>query len=167
MSRYLLPLIEQLIDGLAQAGHRARQFVGPTWRLAEPERNSRWLTVRILDEHPALLNLQHLVRHIAELKDIAGHTLECKIFIQTADEQALGLQNDVVIELIRYRAAIGDRGQTRTTSPSQHAIDRITMQISTPSSASRMKTVSQHLDHTQKLLLVKVTIRTGTGERPE
>ena len=56
--------------------------------------------------HLARVDLQNAVRHVAELKDIAGQALEGKVFVQRADRYLLRQHHDVVVELVGDRPAV-------------------------------------------------------------
>ena len=101
----------------------------------------------ILDKHPALFDLQHAVGKIAELKDITRHAFKRKVFIQAADEQAFGLQDDIVIKLVGNRAAVGNGRQACTAARPQHPIHGITMQVGPAPSPPRVEAIGQHLHH--------------------
>ena len=118
----------------------------------------------VFDKNPALFDLEHAVGKIAELEDIAGHTFKGKVFIQAADKQAFGLQDDVVIKLVGNRTTIGNGSQACTAPWPQHAIDNITVQVGATPTTARMETVGQHLYHVDKLLFCQVVIRARTFE---
>ena len=94
---------------LVEPPDRRRQLVAAARRLAEPERNRRRLTLRVRDVDLARLDLLDAIRRVAELEHVAGHALEREVLVQRADRQLARQQHDVVVELIRNRAAVRDR----------------------------------------------------------
>ena len=97
----------------AQAGDRERELVAAPRGLAEPERNRRRRTLRILDPHPARLDAQDAVARVAELEDVAGDALDGEVLVDRADVARLRLEHDRVVAAFRDRAARGERRQPR------------------------------------------------------
>src|SRR5579871_636891 len=63
----------------AQARYRLRELVAAAGRLAEPERDGRRRTVRVLDPHDAALDALNAVRHVAELEDVTRQALDREV----------------------------------------------------------------------------------------
>ena len=59
---------------------------------AVPERNRRRRAVRVFDAHDAGFHAPDLPRVRAEQKDIAGHALDREVFVERADDVALGFE---------------------------------------------------------------------------
>src|SRR3954470_15953703 len=100
-------------DLAAEARYRLRQLVSAAGRFAQPERNAWRLAVRILDPHHAALHALDAVGIVAELEDVALQALDRKILVHGADDVVLGLEQDLIVGIVRDRAAGGERGETR------------------------------------------------------
>ena len=77
------------------------------------------MAARVLDEHLVHLDLLHAVRGVAELEDVAGHALEREVLADRADAQALRVQHDVVVELVRDHAGVGHGREPRAAPRAQ------------------------------------------------
>ena len=74
--------------------------------------------VRILDHdarRPAF-NSANAPRSVAEQHDFAGHALDGEIFIDGADDRAVGLGDDGEQGIVGNRAAAGDGGKARAAA---------------------------------------------------
>src|SRR6185295_1054388 len=78
-------------------------------RLAEPERDGRWRTLRVFDTDLAHLDAADAPRAVAEQENVAAHALHGEIFVDLADEDAGRFLDDVVVGGVRDGAAAGDR----------------------------------------------------------
>ena len=101
--------------------------------------------MRILDPNGPALDSQNAIRSIAKLKNVAGHTLDGKIFVDTADDVIVGLQYHLVIGGVRNRAAGCQRGRSRSAPGAQHLMNGVAMNKRAAPAAACCKTVSQHL----------------------
>ena len=97
----------------AQARDRRGELVAARRRLADPERQRRRHAAGVLHEDLVHLDLLHAVRGVAELEDVAGHALEREVLADRADAEALGVQHDVVVELVRDHAGVGHGREPR------------------------------------------------------
>ena len=100
-------------DIRAQSRHRFRELVAAPWCFAEPERNRRRHTARILDVHNPALNALDPVALVAELKDVASEALDREILVDRTDEMVLGFEQHLIVGIIRDGAAGGERRQPR------------------------------------------------------
>ena len=146
-------------DIRAQSRHRFRELVAAPWCFAEPERNRRRHTARILDVHNPALNALDPVALVAELKDVASEALDREILIHSTDEMVLGFEQHLIVGIIRDGAAGGERRQPRATPASQQPIDAVMMNERTTPAAPGAKTVGQHLNDRRKILPRQVPIR--------
>src|SRR5205823_2967767 len=121
------------IDGryelTAQPRYGLRQLIGAPRRFAEPEWNGGRLSMRVFDADATRLDALNAVGGIAELKDVAGHTLDREILVDRADQLTRRLQHDVVVGRVGNRAARGQGRETRAAPPAQHAVNRVAMDI--------------------------------------
>src|ERR1051326_4873340 len=136
-------------------------------RLAEPERNRRWLAMRILDSYLALLDSQHTPRRVSELKDVALQTLDRKVFVDCADDEIARLEHDCIISRVRNRTAGRNRRQPRAPATTQPLVHCIVMQIRGPSPALRAEPFRKHPHDRVKLFALEIAIRIRTTNHPE
>ncbi len=106
---------QQRLDAFPQARHRRGQLWRPRRCLAQPERDAGRLTLCVLDPHPARLDAQDPIRGIAELEDVALQALDGEVLVESADEGAGRLEDDLIVGVVGDRAAAGDGGQSRAT----------------------------------------------------
>lgn len=130
-----------------QPRHRLRQLIAAARRLADPERNVGRLSARVLDQYLALLDPEDAVRGVAELEDVAGQAFEGEILVEVADDVALGLQDDLVVEQIRNGAGVGQGGQARAAACAQPAVDAVAMQPGAAPAAPRGVALGEHSQH--------------------
>ena len=100
-----------------------RELVGARRRLAEPERDARRLALGVRDPHHAGLDAQDAPRDVAELEDVARHALDGEVFVHGTDRRSFGLEHDLVVEVVRDRAAVGDRGEARASPRTNLPVD--------------------------------------------
>ena len=100
--------------------------------------------MRILHAHAPALDAQDAVRLVAELKDIAGETLDREIFVHGADPLRLRLQHYFVVGRVRNRATGSNCGQARAAARAQHAVDRIAVQIGRARPTPRRVALGEH-----------------------
>ena len=101
-------LVEYVVAIRPQTRNGEGEFVGPPRSLTKPERDVGWLILGIFDENPAGLDLENAVADVAQLEDVAGQTVKGEIFIECTDAVILRAEDDLVVELVRNRSAIGD-----------------------------------------------------------
>ena len=145
-----------------------RQLVGAAGRLAEPERDIGRHALRVLDPHRAALDPQDAVGGIAELEDVAGHALDREILVDRADYLILGLEQHLIVRIVRDRAAGGQRGQPSAAPAAQLMVHRIIVNESPPPAAARAEPVGQHRHHRGEILARQRAVRPSAAhERVE
>ena len=92
------------------------------------------------------------------MKNVTGQTLEGEVFIECADEDPFRFQDDVVVELIRYRPAIRDGSQFSAASTAYDAIYFIQVQVCTASAAMSREARSQHIQYSCKLFGIEALV---------
>ena len=75
----------------------------------------------------AALDAADAVGGIAELEHVAGQALDREILVDGADDLVFRLEHDLVIGVVRDRAARGQRRDPRAAPAAQHAVDRVVM----------------------------------------
>ncbi len=100
---------------LANAHELARKLGRAGGRLAEPKGNGRGSALRIRDADYARADAQDAPRRGAELEDVAAVRLDGEVFVERADERALGLEDDLVIGVVGDRTAGCDGRDARAT----------------------------------------------------
>src|SRR5438309_7072143 len=92
----------------------------------------------IFDEHTSGLALHapDAPRSISQQHDVAGVTLNCEIFIERADNNALWLSDHCEQGSLRDCSPTGDRRQTRSSPCSQFVMHTIVMDVSAITSAA-------------------------------
>src|SRR5689334_6109376 len=106
----------------------------------------------ILDPHDAALDPLDAIALVAELKDVAGNALDCEILIHRADELILGLEQHLIVRIVRDGAAGCERGEPCTTPAAQHVIDSVMMDQGAAPPAAGAEALSQHADDGFKIL---------------
>src|SRR5690606_32384306 len=104
----------------------------------------------------AALDLLNAIRRVAELKHVAGHALEREVLVQRADRELVWEQHDVVVELIRNRAAVRDGRERRAAAAAQDAVDAIEVQMRAAPAAVRREAVGEHPCDTDELVAAEV-----------
>ena len=130
-------IVEPRLDVFAQPRHRRRKLVGAARRFAEPERNRRRLALRVVDANAPGFDPQDPIRRVAELEDVPGEALDREILVDGADELARGLEHDVVVGGVGYRAARCDGGEPGAAPAAQHAVDGVAMDVRRAMTAPR------------------------------
>ena len=150
---------------LAQARDRRGELVAPRRRLADPERQRRRHAAGVLDEDLVHLDLLHAVRGVAELEDVAGHALEREVLADRADAEALGVQHDVVVELVRDHAGVGHGREPRAFPRAQPPVDRVVVQVGRAPAAPGRVALGEHLQDLLEFLRgqVRVGLRAAEG----
>src|SRR5215510_8856286 len=113
--------------------------------------------MRIEHAHLSGPNSFNLVGIISELKDIAGQTLDGKVFIKCADKSFGWLEDDSIIRGVGNRAAIGYRRQASAATSTEAMIDRIMVQVSPAASTARGEAFRQHADNFVKFFTGKIS----------
>ena len=67
------------------------------------------------------LDAQDAIRGVAELEDVARQAFDGEILVERADEDAGGLEDDLVVGVVGNGAAAGDGGEARALARAQHA----------------------------------------------
>ncbi len=106
----------------------------------------------ILDPHDAALDALDAIALVAELEDVAGHALDREILIHRADEMVLGLEQHLIVRIVRDGAAGGERGKPSTAPAAQHVIDRVMVDQGTAPPAARAEAFGEHADDGVKVL---------------
>ncbi len=116
---------------------------------------------RVLYQHPALFNFEYPVTGIAQLKNIAGYTLECEILVQRTNSKPLRQHDHLVIEMIGDGTAILKRRQARVGSWAQFAVNYIMIKKSCTPPPARGVSRSHHVDKLVKLFFFEIAIGPG------
>src|SRR5262249_60416525 len=116
----MLNLRTEARDGLGELVSAGRRF-------AEPERDRRRLTLRVLHAHHAALDADDAIGSVAELEDVALEALHGEILIDRADHHVLRLEQNLEIGIVGDGAARGRRQEPSPTPPAQTAIDPAAM----------------------------------------
>src|SRR2546427_1401624 len=80
-------------------------------RLAEPEGNRWWLALGVDDAHLARLDFLDQIGPVAQLEDVARHTLDGEILVERSDEGLRRLEDHPVVADVRNRPARRERGE--------------------------------------------------------
>jgi hypothetical protein len=83
----------------------------------------------ILDAHLSLFDSEHSPTCVAQLKNVAGQTLNRPVFVNAADHQAARFEHDGVICGVGNGPARSDRRQARAAASTQTLVYCIVMQI--------------------------------------
>src|SRR5213595_776526 len=78
---------------------------------AEPEGNRWWLALGVDDAHLARLDFLDQIGPVAQLEDVARHTLDCEILVEGSDEGLRRLEDHPVVADVRNRPARRERGE--------------------------------------------------------
>src|SRR5262249_33363660 len=133
-------------------GRRGRQFVAATGRFAEPERNGRRHPVRVLDPHYASLHAYDAIALVAELEDVAGLALDREILVHRADEMVLGLEQHLIVGVVRDRASGCQGGEPRAAPATQQMVDAVERDERAAPAAGVGEPARQHAHHRREIL---------------
>src|SRR5437762_12584955 len=100
--------------------------------------------MRVQHAHFAGAQTLDLIRTVAKLKDVAGETLDRKIFVERSDECFGRFENDPIVSRVGYRSAISNSRQSRAASATEAMIHRVMMKISPAPAASGGKPFRHH-----------------------
>ena len=151
----------------AQSRDRRGELVAPRRRLADPERQRRRHAAGVLHEYLVHLDLLHAVRGVAELEDVAGHALEREVLADRADAEALGVQHDVVVELVRDHAGVGHGREPRAFPRAQPPVDGVVVQVGRAPAAPGRVALGEHLEDLLEFLRCQVRVRLRATEGVE
>ena len=99
-------------------------------------------------------------------KDVAGHALDREVFVERADDVALGFDDDVVVGGLGNRAAAGDRGDARAAARAQAAVDAIVVQVRPAAAARGRDAVGEHRERrSSKSRALEIAVRIGRAHR--
>ena len=109
-----------------------------------------------------------LPRRRAEQEDVAGHALDREVFVDRADDVAVGFGDDVVVRRLGDRAARRDRGHARAAPRAQPAVDAVVMQKRAAAAARGRDAVGEHRDDVVEVFAREVAVRIrGAHQRVE
>src|SRR5262249_15311946 len=100
--------------------------------------------MRIFDTHDAALDALDPIALVAELKNVAGQTLDCEILIHGPDELVRWFQQYSVVGIVGYGATAGERRKSRATPTAQHSINRVVMDERAAPAVPRAEAVCEH-----------------------
>ena len=115
--------------------------------------------------HRATLNAHDLVRLIAQLKNIAGHTFDGEIFVDRAYHDGFRFQHDVIIGVVGYGAAGRHRAERRAAPAVQHVVHRVAMDVGVAATARCRITVGQHAHDFQEFSMAQIAVGIGATEQ--
>ena len=101
------------------------------------------------------------------MKDVAGETLDCEVFIYGADHAIGRLEHDGVIRSVGYRTARNDRRKPRAFPAAQAVIDHVVMQIRASTASSSCEPFGEHADHSIELGALEISIRVSAMDHFE
>ena len=106
----VLAQVDVRAAGLPHLRHERRQFRGPRWGFAEPERDGRGRAFRVGHTHHAGLDPQDPPRMRAQLHDIAALRFDGEVFVEGAQVRAVRLEQHLVVAGVRNGASGHQRG---------------------------------------------------------
>src|SRR5437764_12138637 len=102
--------------------------------------------MRILDTNDAALDALDLVAPVAELKYVACEALDREVFVHGADDVVLGLEQHLIVGVLRDSTARRQGGQPRAAAAAQHAVHRVVVAQCAAPAAPRAEAISQPFD---------------------
>ena len=96
-----------------------------------------------------------------------GHALHGEILVHRADEQIRRIDAYVVVEVVRNRAAVGERRQSGPAPPAQAPADQVLVQVGGAAPASGGEPVGQHGHHGVELRSVEAPVGPSAAEGGE
>ncbi len=117
--------------------------------------------MRVLDPDRALLHAQDAIGGVAELEHIALQALDGEVFVDRADGLRLRLEQHRVVGRVGYRAAGGERRQTRAAPAAHFAVDGVVVDEGAAPAASRGEPVGEHADDFIELSALQVAVGVG------
>ncbi len=121
--------------------------------------------MRVGNADDAGLHPADLPRRRAQQEDVASHALDREIFVDGSDDVTVRLDDDVVVGVLRDRAARGDRGDARAAPRPQLAVDPVVVEVRAAAPARRRDAVGQHGEDVVVVLAGEVAIRIGRAHR--
>src|SRR5436309_15078229 len=112
--------------------------------------------MRIQHPHFARAHTLDLIRTVAELKDVAGETLDRKIFVERSDERFGWFKNDAIVSRVGYRSAISNSRQSRAAPSANAMIHRVMMKESSAPATSSGKAFRQHAHDFVELFALEI-----------
>ena len=79
----------------------------------------------IFDPHHTALDADDAIALVAELKDVAGQALDSEVLVHRPDEMILGLQQHLIVGIVRDRASGRQRGEPCAAPAAQHVVDPV------------------------------------------
>src|SRR5262249_221277 len=132
------------------------------------ERNRRRLSLRVRNAHLTRFDPADQIRAVAELEDVARHTLDSEILIEGADERVRRLENHSIVAEVGNRPARRTSREARPAPAAQSPVHSIVVHIRASATAPRRKTIRQHLYHRVEILPLELAVWIGaTDEREE
>ena len=106
----------------------------------------------ILDPHHAALDADDAIALVAELKDVAGQAFDREVFVHGADEVVLGLQQHLIVGIVRDGATGRQRGEPCAAPAAQHVVDAVVVDQRAAAAAAGAETFRQHSYHRREIL---------------
>jgi len=119
--------------------------------------------MRVLDPHHAAFDADDAIALVAELEDVAGHALDREILVHGADEMVLGLEQHLIIGVVRDRAAGRQRGEPRAAAAAQQMVDAVVVDQRAAAAAAGGEAFRQHAHHRREILPRQRAVGKGTA----
>ncbi len=164
-----VPVVEAVGHALAHRGQLGRELERARGPLAEPERDRGRRAPRVLHPDPPALDAADAPGGVAEQDDVARHRLDGEVLVERADRGLVRLQHDLVVGVVRDRAARGDRGETGAAAGLELPPDRVAVQPRRVAAAPGRDALGQHVDDLVELAPVERGVGRGAaaeGEEP-
>ena len=139
--------LDSLVQLFAKVGHLVGELGCASGSLAQPEGDGRRGALRILDPDPPTLDAADPPGRVPQQEDVAATALDGEVLVHGSHEDVLRLGDDVVVGVVGFGAAAGERGQAGATPPTQLAVDDVVVKVGTAAAIAGCYPLREHLDH--------------------
>ena len=150
----------QVRDLLGELGRAARC-------LPDPKRDGRPGTFGVCYPNFAGGDPADAPRVSPEEEDVAGHRFDCKVLVDGADQDVVGLGNDSVIADLGDGPPARQRGQARSPARPQDAVDAVAVEVSHARPTARRDPLRGQLDNGVEVIPGQLPVRGGPAEKLE
>src|SRR5262249_24975594 len=136
-------------------------------RLADPERHGGRRALRVLHPDAARLHPPDARRAVAEQEDVAAHALDSEVLVDGADEEAVGLLDDLVVGGVGTGAAARDGGEPGSAPGPDAALHTVPVHLRRAPAAPRRDSLGEQLEDGLEVVPAELTIRVGAPDQRE
>ena len=160
-------VLQKPVHGFPQLGNLLGKLPGSARGLAQPERNGRWLALRVLNPHPAAFDAADFPGRVSQQEDVAGHAFNGEILVDGADEGSVRICYHLVIGVVGNGPSAGQGRDASSPSALDPVVDAVTVQVGPAASLPGGEPLGQRLNHLVEPIPGQVTVRVGPAAQVE